>query len=118
MDEAEVAKQVSPEMERTAAQRARARAKAAMWDLNVAMFLFAILAVLIILLSQGIKIEVMAPVAVLGLAMGWLMGWRKGKQAYQRFYDDELSRLQLELKKMVEETIEEQVQKALRERWR
>jgi hypothetical protein len=36
MDEAEVTKQVSPEMERTAMQRARDRAKAARWDLDVA----------------------------------------------------------------------------------
>ncbi len=35
MDEAEVTKQVSPEMERIAAQRARDRAKAAMWNLTV-----------------------------------------------------------------------------------
>jgi len=35
---AEVTKQVSPEMERTAAQRARDRAKAARWDLDVAVF--------------------------------------------------------------------------------
>ena len=38
LDKAEVTKQVSPEMERTAAQRARDRAKAARWDLDVAVF--------------------------------------------------------------------------------
>ena len=115
MSEAEVAKQVSPEMERTAAQRARDRAKAARWDLDVAVFFFAILATVIILLFQGIGVEVTAPAAIFGLAMGWLMGWRKGKQVYERFYDEELSKLEKELEKTMsalEKIIEERVQKA------
>ncbi|GAH64559.1 unnamed protein product, partial [marine sediment metagenome] len=66
-------------------------------------------------------IEVVAPVAVFGLAMAWLVGWRNVKQLYSRFYDEELSKLGQELKttlkEAVEETIEEKVQKALRERW-
>ena len=126
MDEAEVAKDVSPEMEQLAAQRARDRARNARWDLNVAVFLFAILIIIIILLFQGIGVEIVAPVALFGLAMVWLCGWRRGKQLYPRFYDEELSELEQELKKAikgtvektVEETIEEKVQKALRERWR
>ncbi len=115
VSEAEVTKLVSPEMARTAAQRARDRAKATRWDLDVAVFFFAILATVIILLFQGIGVEVMAPAAIFGLAMGWLMGWRKGKQAYEHFYDEELSKLEKELEKTMsalEELIEERVQKA------
>ena len=44
MAEAEVTKQVSPEMNQKATQKARDRAKAARWDLDVAVFFFAILA--------------------------------------------------------------------------
>ena len=59
---------------------------------------------------------------IFGLAMAWVTGWRQGKQLYQRFYEEELLRLQAEFKKTVketvEETIEEKVQKALRARWR
>ena len=123
-DEAEVNGQVSPETERTAAQRARDRARAARWDLDVAVFSFSILIIVIILLFQEVGIEIVAPVASVGLAMVWLMGWRRGKQLYQRFYDEELLKLEQEIiiKKKAdgtfEETIEEQVQKALRERWR
>ena len=121
MDEAEVTERVSLEMERTAAQRARHRAKAARWDLDVAVFFFAILTIVIILLFQEVGIEIVAPVAILGLAMGWLMGWRKEKQLYGFFYNEELSKLEQELKKTVEETvgetIEERVQEAMRERW-
>lgn len=122
MDEAEVSKQVSPETERTAAQRARIRAKAARWDLDVALFFFAVLIIVVILLFQGIRLEIVGPVAISGLAMGWLMGWRKGKQLYEIFYDEELSKLDQESKKTVkgtlEKTIEEQVQKALLKRRR
>ena len=122
MDENAVTKAFSPEMQRTASQRARDRAQAARWDLDIAVFLFAVLIIVLILLFEGIGIGLVAPVALFGLVMVWLVGWRRGKQLYQRFYDDELSRLEQELKKTVkgavEETIEERVQKALRERWK
>ena len=126
MDKAGVAKQVSPEMEQTAVERARNRARNERWDLNILIFLFAILIIIIILLFEEVGIEIVAPVAVFGLAMVWLVGWRRGKELYQRFYDEELSKLEQELRKTakrtatktVEETIEEKVQKALRERWK
>ena len=91
VDEVEVTEQVSPEMERRAAQRARDRAKAAGWNLNVALFLFAVLIIVIILSFQGIGIEIVASVAIFGLAMTWFVGWRKERQLYQRFYDEEIS---------------------------
>ena len=126
MDESKVTRQDIPKMERTATRRARDRAGAARWDLDVAVFLFAVMIIVIILLFQDIGIEVVAPIAIFGLAMVWLVGWRRGRQLYQRFYDEELSKLEQELTKVVtetiektvEETIEEKVQKALRERWK
>ena len=122
-DETEVAKQVSPEIEQTAIQRARDRANAARWNLEIAIFLFAVLIIIIILLFQEIAVEIVAPVAIFGLAMVWLVGWRQGRQLYQRFYVEELAKLERESQKpaertAIEETIEEKVQKALRERWR
>jgi len=126
MNESGASKDISPEMEQKAAQRARDRARTASWDIDVAVFLFAVLAILIILLFQGIETAVVAPIAAFGLAMVWLVGWRRAKQLFPRFYDEEISRLEQELKNVVrttvaeavEETIEEKVQKALRERYR
>ncbi len=122
MDEAEATQQVSPEMERAATQRAKDRANEARWNLDIAVFAFAVLIIVIILLFQEIGIVIVAPVALFGLAMVWLAGWRRGRQLYPRLYDEELSKLKQELKKTVkeavEETIEERVQRALRERWR
>ena len=123
MKEAEPTKQVSPEMEQTAAQRARDRAQAARWDLDIAVFLFAVLILIIILVTYTkMGFGIVASVAIFGLAMVWLVGWRRGRQLYGRFYDEELLALEQESKKTVtgtvEETIEEKVQKALRERWK
>ncbi|MFC1899839.1 hypothetical protein ACFLXP_05910 [Chloroflexota bacterium] len=126
MDEVEVTKQVSPEMEQAAAQRAKDRANAARWNLDIAVLAFAILIIVIILLFQDIGIEIIALVAAFGLAMVWLAGWKQGKQMYPRLYDEELLKLEQELawaviktaENKVAETIEEQVQKALRDRLR
>ena len=122
MDEAEGTEQVGLEMLRTAAQRARDRANAARWDLDIAVFAFAVLIIVIILLFQGIGIEIMTVAAVAGLAMVWLAGWSRGRKLYERFYDEELTKLGQELKTTVkgaaEETVDEKVRKALRERWR
>ena len=123
MDETEDAKRFSPEMERAAAQRARDRANASRWDLNVAIFLFAVLILVIILITYvEMVVEVVALIAIFGLGMVWLVGWRQGKQLYPRFYDEELLKLAREttkvVKEEVEETLEEKIQKALRDRWR
>ena len=122
MDEAEVIDQVGLEKLQTAEQRARDRANAARWDLDIAVFAFAVLIIVMLLMFQGIGIEIIAVAAVAGLAMVWLAGWRRGRKLYERFYDDELTKLRQEsktaVKEAVEETIEEKVQKALRERWK
>ena len=117
------------EIERLAVRRASERAKDARWDLNIAIFLFAVLIIVIILLFQGVQVELVSPIALFGLAMVWLVGWRQGKRLYATFYQEERARLERDLAKgqkptatkaepTVEETIEERVQKALRERYR
>lgn len=122
MEQPEVTSQVSPEIELKAQQRAKQRARTARWDTDVAVFFFAILIIIIILLFHGIGVEVVAPAAAVGLAMGWIMGWRKAKQIYKILYDEEILNLMQESKKaldgVIEETIEDRVQKALRRRMR
>jgi len=126
-EKTEVPEQENEKIKRLAARRAGLRAKDARWDLDIAIFLFGVLTIVIILLFQGIGVEVVSPVALFGLVMVWYVGWRRGKQLYQSFYEEELARLEQEQEKKkkekpagetIEETIEEKVQKALRERWR
>jgi Flp pilus assembly protein TadB len=123
-DKAGVPEQENEEIKRLAARRAGLKARDARWDLDIAVFLFGVLTIVIILLFQGIVVEVVGPVALFGLVMVWYVGWRRGKQLYQIFYEEELADLKKDLEKKekpagetIEETIEEKVQKALRERW-
>lgn len=110
-----------------ARKSARERARVARWDLDAAVFLFAVLILVLILLFQDFGIEIVSPVAIFGLAMVWLMGWRRGRLLYQGFYDEELAKLTRELvtrekkvekalEETIEETIEEKIRKALQER--
>ena len=123
MDDNKVNQPADPEAEIVAAQRARDRANDARWDLDIAVFLFAVLIIVMILLFQGIGIEVVAPIALFGLVMVWLVGWRRGRQLYKRFYEEERTKLKVDsenkakkLPATLEETIEEKVQRAFRER--
>ena len=122
MDNAEATQQVSPEMEQMAVRRAKDRVNPARWDLDIAVFMFAVLIIVIILLFQGVGLEITAPVAIIGLALCWIIGWRRGRQLYRRYYDEELLKLEMASRKTtegtLEETLEERVQKAFRERWR
>jgi len=99
MDEDDVTGLVNPEIKLAAAQSARDKARAARWDLDAAVFLFAILIIVIILLFQEIGSEIVVPVAVFGLAIVWLLGWRRERQLYRRYYNQELLKLGRELKK-------------------
>ena len=123
MDEAEDTRRISGDMEQVAMRRASNRANAGMWDLNVVVFLFAVLVLVIILVTYTkMGVEVVGPVGVFGLGMVWLVGWRRGRQLRQRFYEEELQNLEQELRKVEkepeEETIEDKVRKALHDRWR
>lgn len=124
-DKAEVIIGISPEMEREVISKAKERARNGRWDLNIAIFLFAIL-IMVIILATYTKagIEVVASVAAFGLLMVWLVGWRREKQLYHRFYEEELFRAEQAMKKTLtgaaketlEEAIDKKIQRALRER--
>ncbi len=118
-EQSQVATEIGPELERAAIQRAKDRAASGRWDLNVAIFLFAVLIIVIILLFQDVAIEIVAPVAIFGLAMVWVVGWRRGKQLYRHFLEEEIAAGKRGVDRTMganEETIEDRVQKALRNR--
>jgi predicted transcriptional regulator len=106
----------SPETKQKANRIARYRASAAMWTLEVAIFLYSILTLIIILATYTkVRLEIVAAVAIVGLAIVWMAGWRRERALYQLYYDEEVSRLEEESKKTL---IEEEVEKALRRRRR
>ncbi len=122
MDETEERELINQEIERLAVQRAKQRTYASRWNLDTAIFAFAILALVIILGFQQVRIEVVAPVAVVGLGFVWLSGWWQARKLYRQFHDEELFTLRRELKKSdlksEESTIEEMVQEAMRKRFK
>ena len=123
-DKAEVIEQTRKEIEKEADKRASTRARSARWDLDVAIFLFVVMILVMILLFQRIGIEIVAPIAIFGLTCVWLVGWQRGRKLYGFFYEEELIKLKLEsaekatkqkkAQKTIEETVEERVHKALR----
>ncbi|MFC1945408.1 hypothetical protein ACFLWF_01495 [Chloroflexota bacterium] len=125
MENLEDKTQVLLEAEKLASIKAKERSMVARWDIDIAIFLFAVLILVIILLFQNIGIEFVAPVAIFGLSMVWLVGARRGNQLYKKFYIEELARINEKLeakkhlmsKKTMDETIEEKVQKALLDRF-
>jgi DNA-binding CsgD family transcriptional regulator len=97
-------KQLAPEIERLALQRAIYRAAAERWTLSVAVFLFAIVVIInIVLYSVGNTIFA-GSIALLGLSTVWLMGWRRGNMLRQRFYSEELTNLQQKPSETASET--------------
>ena len=107
------------QMEQTAAERAKTRARAARWDLNVALFACSVFIIVLFFSFLEMRIEIIAIVAVAGLALVWLGGWGNGNRLYKSFYDEELTKLKQEsvetIKELVEETVDEKVRRALRQ---
>ncbi len=77
-----------------AAQAARERASVARWNLDVVVFLFAILITIVILLFEGFESYIVAPIGVFGLTMVWIVGQRRGNQLYKLFYREEMVKLE------------------------
>jgi putative nucleotidyltransferase with HDIG domain len=75
-------------------QQVKERTKSARWNVNTVIIAFAVLAVVIFLQFQGIVIEIVGPVAILGLSMIWLISWIQAKRIYKVFYEQELHQLQ------------------------
>lgn len=105
--ETEDTKQPRHGIDRWATQMARNRAEAAMWDINLVVLLFAVLAIIIIMVSQDIDINIVAPIAIVGLVAVWVMARRRSKRLFQRFYAEELSGLHEEPSREVEAFAEE-----------
>ena len=94
LNEAGVSKLIPGGIEQLAAERARERANRSRWEPSLVVASYAILVAVILLGFKGIAAEIVASVAILGLAVIWFIGWRRGKQLYKRFYGEELRELQ------------------------
>ena len=87
------------ETEKMAASRTKNRIKTARWDRGAAIFAYAILATVVLLKLEGIAIEIVAPIAVVGLSLVWFIGWKRGKELYSRIYEEELENVRESMQK-------------------
>ena len=81
-------------IEELAAERATRQAQSARWNMNIVIFIYAILATLMLLRFENVATEIVAPVSATGLFMTWFMGWIRGNKLYGRLYEQELQELQ------------------------
>ena len=77
-------------------QLARSKTNVAKWDISILVFLFAVLVIIIILTSLEIDTQILASVAIIGLAAVWLVGWRRGTRLFPHYYAEALSNLRQE----------------------
>jgi len=94
VNEVEVPKRILGEVERLASERAGERVRTARWDLFVLVFAYATLVAVLVLSTRGVPLEVVAIVAIFGLALVWFIGWIRGRRLFRRFYDEELHQLE------------------------
>jgi len=122
MDSADITTWVSHDIEQMAKKRANERIAVDRWNRDVTVFAFSILIIVIILIYNEVMMEIVATIAILGLVLIWIMGWLQGKKLFEQTYDEELLKLQQEVKNLIRETdddaIEEKVRKAMRDMWR
>ena len=93
--------QPDQEVEHLATKMAKSRTNIAMWDLNIVFLLFAVLVIVVIMISLDVDTIIVAPVAIIGLILVWVMGRRRGKRMYQQFFTEEYASLQQETDKEV-----------------
>ena len=94
MDKVKDIKQPDAAIELMARETALSKANVARWGLNIAVLLIALLVTIIILISQGVDINIVSILAICGLGAVWFMGRRRGRQLYHSFYAEELLKLQ------------------------
>ena len=90
---------IPPETIQEISLKAGEKARNSRWDLNIAIFLFAVLICVIILVTYtNAGPEIAAPAAAVGLSLVWFTGWRRGKQLYRIYYTEEINRVKRERK--------------------
>ena len=96
MVDTESTSQSSQGIEHWAMRMARSRAEVAMWDVNLVVFLFGVLAIVIILVSLDIDTNIVASAAFIGLIIVWIMVKRRSKRLIESLYAEELSDIRQE----------------------
>jgi DNA-binding CsgD family transcriptional regulator len=87
------AAEISQSLKQRLAKRANEKALSARWNVNIVIFANAIFVAVVLMGLQGVAIEILAPIAAVGIGMIWLVSWIRWKKLYRQFYEQELSEL-------------------------
>jgi DNA-binding CsgD family transcriptional regulator len=85
--------EMSQSVEQQVAKRANEKALSARWNVNIVIFANAVFVAVVLMGIEGVAIEILAPVAVVGLSMIWLVSWLRWRRLYHQFYEQELSQI-------------------------
>jgi len=86
--------EMAQSVEQQVAKRANEKALSARWNVNIVIFANAVFVAVVLMGIEGVAIEILAPVAVVGLSMIWLVSWLRWKRLYHQFYEQELSQIE------------------------
>jgi DNA-binding CsgD family transcriptional regulator len=98
-----------PDIEMTAREVARNKANVARWGVNSVVFLFALLIIIIVLVSQDVNMLVITAVAAVGLGYVWYTGWKRGRLLYHSFFEEEMTAARRNVESYKEESASPQL---------
>jgi DNA-binding CsgD family transcriptional regulator len=80
-------------VEQRVAKIANDKALSASWNLNIVIFANALFIAVVLMGLEGVAIEILAPVAAVGIGMIWFISRIRWKRLYHQFYEQELAEL-------------------------
>jgi DNA-binding CsgD family transcriptional regulator len=64
-----------------------------MWNMQIVIFSYAVTIAAVIMAFKGVRVEIIASIAVIGLSIVWIWGRLRYKRLYKRLYQNEIRHL-------------------------
>lgn len=88
-----LATEMTQSVKQRVAKRANDKALSLRWNVNIVIFANAVFVAVVLMGLEGVAIEILAPVAVVGLSLIWILSRFRWKRLYNEFYRQELMEL-------------------------
>ena len=85
--------ETTPSLEQQVAKRANDKELSASWNINILILANALLIAVILMGLEGVAIEILAPVAAVGIGTVWFISRIRRKRLYHQFYGQEIAEL-------------------------
>jgi DNA-binding CsgD family transcriptional regulator len=87
--------ETTPSLEQRVAKIANEKALSASWNINILILANALLVAVVLMGLEGVAIEILAPVAAIGIGTVWFISRIRRKRLYDQFYEQELEELEV-----------------------